>query len=232
VAASETPTLKATPREPGGSRATRRLRRSGAVPGVVYGTGLDPVAFQVDARELRHALAAHGQLLELDVDGQTLPVMLKDEQRHPVRGETLHVDFLRVRMDQPVHATVGIELTGVDDAPGHREGGVIEHVTRELNIEALPGDLPEVISFDVSTMELNDTINLSAVPVPRGVTFLDDVEETVIATCTMPKLEVEPEEEIEAETELVGEGQEEGVPAAEAEGATTEEAEQASDSEG
>ena len=195
--------LSISPREPEGSRATRRLRRSGRVPGVLYGGDAEPLTFSVDARELRHALAARGAVLEVsDGDGGT-PAILKSAQYHPVRGETMHVDLLRVRLDVAIAAVVPLELTGADDAPGAKEGGVLEQITRELNIEALPTAIPESIVHDVSRMEINDTITLAHVSAPEGVTLLDDLEETVVATLTPPRLAVD-EDEIEEETELVG----------------------------
>jgi len=201
--------LSLTPREPGSSRATRRLRREGRVPGIIYGGGADPVAFDVDERLLRHALAARGAVLELAIGDATTPAVLKDAYYHPVRGETLHVDFLRVRLDVAIHATVMLDLVGADEAPGVVEGGVLEQVTRELNIEALPGDIPESIQHDVSKMVIGDTATLAAVTAPRGVTLLDDVEETVIATLNPPSVDIDAEEEaLEEETELVGEGAE------------------------
>jgi len=201
--------LSLTPREPGSSRATRRLRREGRVPGIIYGGGADPVAFDVDERLLRHALAARGAVLELAIGDATTPAVLKDAYYHPVRGETLHVDFLRVRLDVAIHATVMLDLVGADEAPGVVEGGVLEQVTRELNIEALPGDIPESIQHDVSKMVIGDTATLAAVTPPRGVTLLDDVEETVIATLNPPSVDIDAEEEaLEEETELVGEGAE------------------------
>jgi len=199
--------LTLTPREASSSRATRRLRRRGCVPGVMYGGGADSVCFYVDERELRHALAARGAVLELAFDGTTTPAVLKDAHYDPVRGTTLHVDFLRVRLDVAIHATVLLDLVGAEEAPGVKEGGVLEQVTRELNIEALPGDIPEAIQFDVSAMNINDTVTLQAVTPPRGVTLLDDLEETVIATLVPPTVDIEAEEEaLEEETELVGEG--------------------------
>jgi large subunit ribosomal protein L25 len=205
--ATQATKLTLTPREPRSSRATRRLRREGRVPGVIYGGGDDPLAFDVDERDLRHALAARGAVLELAIDGTTTPAVLKDAHYHPVRGTTLHVDFLRVRLDVAIHATVLLDLTGAEEAPGTKEGGVLEQVTRELNIEALPGDIPETIQHDVSEMVIGDTVTLAAVTPPKGVTLLDDVEETVIATLVPPTLDIDAEEEaIEEETELVGEG--------------------------
>lgn len=219
--ATTTTKLSVAAREADGSRAARRLRRTGRVPGVIYGGGEEPLAFDVDARELRLALAAAGAVIEVSVDGaKAAPVVLKDAQRDVVRGDTLHLDLLRVRLDQAIHAVVPLELLGTEDAPGAREGGVLEQPTRELNIEALPTSIPESIQHDVSEMQINDTVTLEAVTVPEGVTLLDDLE-TVVATLTPPRLQAELEE-IEAETEVVGEGEE---AAAQAEGATAAEAE-------
>jgi large subunit ribosomal protein L25 len=205
--------LALTPRDTsGGSRATRRLRRTGQVPGVLYGGEGEPVSFTVDARELRHALAASGAVLDLELDGTSTPAVLKDAQYHPVRGETMHVDLFRVRLDVAIHATVSVELTGADDAPGVVAGGVLDQITREVNVEALPNDIPETITFDVSTMEINDTVYLSSLVAPSGVTLLDDLEETTLVTLSPPNVDVEAEEEaeeaIEQETGVVGEGEE------------------------
>jgi large subunit ribosomal protein L25 len=206
-------------RDPSGSRAARRLRRTGKVPGVVYGGGEDPVSFAVDARLLRQTLAHAGAVIDLSVDGSSTPVVLKELIRHPVTGETVHVDLIRVRLDQAIQTTVIVELTGGDDAPGVKEGGVLEQVTREVTIEALPNDIPDSIHHDVSTAEMNDTITLEALSMPAGVRLIDDPE-TTLATITPPRLQVEEEPEIEEETELVGEGEtgEEAAEAAEAEG--------------
>jgi large subunit ribosomal protein L25 len=189
-----------------GSRAARRLRRSGRVPGVIYGGGGEPLGFDVDERELRHALAASGAVLELSLDGgKATPVVLKEAQRDPVRGETVHVDLLRVRLDQAIHAVVPLELDGVEDAPGVKEGGILEQIVRELNVEALPTAIPESIVYSVGEMQIGDTIHLEQLTMPDGVTLLDELEEGVVATLSPPRLQAEADE-IESETELVGEG--------------------------
>jgi large subunit ribosomal protein L25 len=205
--ATETTVLTVAPRAVDGSRTARRLRRDGLVPGVVYGGGEEPVAFQVDARELRLALAHAGAVISLTLDGKDTPVVLKEQQRHPVTGAPLHVDLLRVDLAQKIHATVVLELTGTEDAPGVKAGGVLEQVTRELNVEALPTEIPDAIFHDVSAAEIGDTITLDVVAIPANVTLLDELE-TVVATLSPPRLVVEPEEEIEQETEVVGEGAE------------------------
>ena len=226
--ATTTTKLEVAARAPHGSREARRLRRSGRVPGVIYGGGEDPVSFDVDARELRIALTASGAVIDVSVDGgKAAPVVLKDTQSDVVRGDTIHVDLLRVRLDKPIHAIVTLELTGANDAPGVREGGVLEHITRELNIEALPTNIPESIQFDVSEMQINDTVILEAVVAPEGVTLLDDLE-TTVATLTPPRLQAELEE-IEAETEVVGEGEAEAPAEEAAEGAPERAAEPAAE---
>lgn len=201
MAAEET-TLTVAPREIEGSRATRRLRRSGFVPGIVYGGDADPLPFQVDARELRNALAHGGAVIQLTLDGAQTPVVLKDHHRHPVTGNMLHVDLLRVDLKQRIAATVVVELINADDAPGIKSGGVLEQVTREINIEALPNEIPDQIELDVSGVEVGDTVYLSALKPPEGVALLDDLEETVLASVLAPKLSVESEDAIETETEV------------------------------
>jgi large subunit ribosomal protein L25 len=201
-----------------GSRAARRLRRGGRVPGVVYGGSGESVGIDADARALRLALASSGAVLDLTVDGEkATPVVLKEAQRDHVRGGITHVDFLRVRLDEDIHAVVPLELAGVEDAPGVKEGGVLEQITRELNVQALPTAIPESIVHEVGEMQIGETIPLSAVVIPEGLTLLDDVEEAVVATLSPPRLQTEAAEEVEAETELVGEEAEAGEPTAEGE---------------
>ena len=239
MAGSDHTALEVSARPVEGSRSTRRLRKQGLVPGVVYGGGVDPQPFAVDALALRSTLMHGSAVLDVKVDGgDATPVIVKDVQNHPVRGEAIHIDLLRVDMNKPIHSTVVLELTGGDEAPGVTEGGVLSQETRELNIEALPDDIPDSITHDVSGLQMNETLTLSVVSVPQGVTLLDDLEETVIATITPPTQEP-VEEEIETETELVGEdgepleGEEleaaQAEAEAQAEGDTGDEAESASD---
>lgn len=203
---SSTTPLAATRREPSGSRSARRLRREGAVPGIVYGGGEDAVPFAVNSRELRHALADAGAVLDLQLDGANgTPVVLKELIRHPVSGETTHIDLLRVNLNVAIQAQVTLELTGSDRAPGVKQGGVLEQPTHEVTVEALPTEIPDAIQHDVSEMEIGDTLTLDAISAPPGVTIITDGE-TLIATLTAPRLQTEPEDEIEQETELVGEG--------------------------
>jgi large subunit ribosomal protein L25 len=211
MADGKRPTLPVEERPERGSRATRRLRRQGLVPGVVYG-GADgeSTAFKVDARVLRQVLVDGSALIDLKVDGgRVRPVIVKEQQLHPVRDQPLHIDLLEVRLDEKIQAPVAVHVEGVEESPGVKEGGVLEQVTHQLNIEALPTDIPEAIVVDMSGMEIAATMHLSEVTPPPGVTFLDDPEETIIATIVVPT-EIEEPEEIEEETELVGEEVPEG----------------------
>jgi large subunit ribosomal protein L25 len=205
MASSDTITLNVSPRGPAGSRATRRLRRTGEIPGVVYGGTEEPVAFHVSERTLRHALQDSGSVMTLNVDGgSTDPVVVKELVRHPVTGVTMHLDLLRVRMDVAIQSTTVLELIGSEAAPGIVEGGVLEHVTRELTIEALPADLPESFAYDLSALHIGDTLTVEQLTPPSGVTLLDDPE-TLVATLTPPRLQVESDDAIEQETTVVGE---------------------------
>jgi large subunit ribosomal protein L25 len=222
--ATNRPTIDVRKREEFGSRVSRRLRRSGQIPGVVYGTPEGScISFSADSRELRRVLIGAGALIDVNVDGETRPVIVKDTQLHPVRGELLHVDFLQVRLDEKIQTTVALQAEGGDDAPGVKEGGVLELPTHQLNIEALPTEIPEAITVDVSGLGMAETMHLSALTPPSGVTFLDNPDETIIATIVIPS-EERAEPEVEEEAELVGE---EAAAEAGAEGATGGEAAQA-----
>jgi large subunit ribosomal protein L25 len=200
-------TLKAAPRSDFGSRTSRRLRREGLVPGVVYSGGSDARAFQASEREIRVLLGEGAALFDLEIEGaKSVPVVVKEQQHHPVRGSLQHIDLQEVRLDEAIQAEVTIELEGTDTAPGVKGGGVLEHVTREVTVEALPAEIPDQLIADVSAMEINDTLQLSALPVPEGVTLVaDDPDEVTIATLSPPRVEEVAEPEVEEETELVGE---------------------------
>jgi large subunit ribosomal protein L25 len=193
-----------------GSRVARRLRRQGLIPGVLYGKGhTRPIV--VGERALRTVLTGSSGLhaiVDVVIEGQTTPhhAVLKDYQQHPVRGVITHVDFHEVRLDQPIHASISIQLVG--DSPGVRQGAVLQQVTRELNVEALPADIPDHIDADVSGLDVGGALRLEDLPVFAGVTFLDDPHETVLATCTMPRGIADLEEEEAAEGAEEGEGAE------------------------
>jgi large subunit ribosomal protein L25 len=203
-------TLKVAPRADFGSRASRRLREEGLVPGVVYSGGSEARPFQVGEREVRGIIGEGAALFDLEVEGgKAVPVVVKEQQLHPVRGSLQHIDLQEVKLDEEIQAEVAIELEGAETAPGVKGGGVLEHVTREITVEALPTEIPDRIVVDVSAMEINDTLQLSVVPAPEGVTFVaDDPEEITIVTLSPPRVEEVPEPEVEEEAELVGEGEE------------------------
>jgi large subunit ribosomal protein L25 len=215
--------LEVRERDRVGTRESRRMRRDGLIPGVLYGRN-EPHAISVPERELRRALTG-GQglhtILDVVLEGQksTHPSILKEYQQDPIKGRLIHVDLQEVRLDRPITASVTISLVGGEDAPGVREGGVISQVQREVNVEALPMEVPEHIDLDVGQMEMGDTLRLADLRVPEGATLLDDPE-TVLATLTMPTRVVEPEEEVEEEVEgeegVVAEGEEAPEGAAEA----------------
>jgi large subunit ribosomal protein L25 len=213
--AREREKLKGAPREEFGSRSSRRLRGEGLVPGVVYGGGSEARAFQVVERDVRTVLAGGQALFDLELDGsKAVPVVVKEQQLHPVRGNLQHIDLQEVKLDEAIQAEVAIELEGAETAPGVKEGGVLEHVTREITVEALPAEIPERLTADVSKMQINDTVQLSAIAAPEGVKFVaDDLEEITIATLSPPRVEEVPEPSVEEEAELVGEEGE--APAAE-----------------
>jgi len=182
-----------------GSRESRRLRREGLIPGVLYGRG-KPVAISVAERELRRALtgaAGLHSILDVAIDGAdtTHASILKEYQVDKVRGYITHVDLQEVRLDQPIQASVSVHLVGAESAPGVREGGVLSQPLREVQIQALPLEVPEHIDLDVSHMEIGDTLRMSDVVAPEGVTVLDDPE-TVVAILTAPSRFVEEEVEV------------------------------------
>ena len=209
---SDRATLNASPRTDFGTRTTRRLRREGKLPGVIYSDGSDAVSFQVESRDARVILGAGHALFDLQIEGSDpVPVVVKEQQHHPVRGDLQHIDLQKVRLNVAIQAEVLVELEGVDDAPGVKQGGVLEHVTREVTVEALPAAIPDSISLDVSEMEINDNRTLEDLVAPDGVELIaDDPAEVTIVTLSPPRVEEEPEVEVEEEPGLVGEEGEEG----------------------
>jgi large subunit ribosomal protein L25 len=199
--------LEVKERERLGSAESRRLRRQGFVPGVLYGKSSSR-AIAVEERQLRGALTGPSGLhavLDVVIEGQSTPhsSILKEYQRDPIRGHVRHVDLQEVRLDVVIQATVNVHLHGAESAPGIKEGGVLSQPGSTLNIEALPLEVPESIEADVSGMEIGDTLRLEDLPPVEGVTFLDDPHETVIANVSAPIVEIEPEpEEVEGEEEL------------------------------
>jgi large subunit ribosomal protein L25 len=194
--AGERTTLTVKKRERLGSRETRRLRKQGLIPGVLYGRE-DPIAICVEERELRRALTGAGGLhsildVEVDGTGKTHSSILKEYQQDKIRGHVIHIDLQEVRLDQTLHATVTVQLIGGDIAPGVKEGGVLSQPLREIQVEALPLEVPEHIDLDVSHMAMGDTLRISDIDIGDNVKLLDDPE-TVVATVTAPMREEEAE---------------------------------------
>ena len=217
--------LLATSREPGHSRQARRLRREGLVLGTVYGGGKDPVSFQIEARTLRNALAHTGAVIDFKIDdSKPEPVVLKERVRHPVSGETMHVDLLRVDLKVAIQAQVALELTDVEESDV-KVGGILENTVREVTVEAKPNDIPDVIQHSIAGLETGGTVTLGEIKAPEGVTVIGDPELVIAAIRTSRgMMAAEAADELELETEVVGDE-------AEAEGATADEAEAAADGE-
>jgi large subunit ribosomal protein L25 len=200
-------TLNVKKREGAGSAAARRLRASGEIPGVLYGDGKAAHPFSVGERALRRVLTGdHGlhAILDIVIEGSQKPhhAVLKDYQLHATRNRLLHVDFHEVRLDRPIQAQVVVELVG--QAQGAIEGGVLQQPTREVNVEALPMEIPDRITLDVSALEIGDALRVGDIPVRDGVTILDDPD-TVLASVTVPTRVEEPEEAVSEEELAEGE---------------------------
>jgi large subunit ribosomal protein L25 len=198
-------------RESRGSADSRRLRKQGFIPGVLYGKGKGSYAICVPERELRRVLTGAGGLhaiLDVVLEGQatTHASILKDYQQDPIRGHISHIDLQEVRLDQPIQASVTVQLIG--EPAGVKEGGVLSQVQREINVEALPMEIPEHIDLDVTGMAIGDTLRLADLAPVAGVTYLDDPEETVLASVGLPAREIEPEPEELEEGEELAEGEE------------------------
>ena len=198
-------------RESRGSADSRRLRKQGFIPGVLYGKGKGSYAISVPERELRRVLTGAGGLhaiLDVVLEGQatTHASILKDYQQDPIRGHISHIDLQEVRLDQPIQASVTVQLIG--EPAGVKEGGVLSQIQREINVEALPMEIPEHIDLDVTGMAIGDTLRLADLAPVEGVTYLDDPEETVLASVGLPAREIEPEPEEPEEGEELAEGEE------------------------
>ncbi|MEX0620333.1 MAG: 50S ribosomal protein L25 [Solirubrobacterales bacterium] len=204
---SDRAVLNAVPRTNFGSRTTRRLRREGKLPGVVYSEGTEAMSFQVESRDARVVLSAGHALFDLQIEGsKPVPVVVKEQQHHPVRGDLQHLDLQKVRLDVAILAEVAVELAGSEDSPGVKQGGVLEHVTREVTVRALPAAIPDSIVLEVSDLEINDNRTLEDLVAPEGVELVaDDPAEITIVTLSPPRVEEEPELEIEEEPGVVGE---------------------------
>ncbi len=208
--------INAEPREDMGKGASRRLRRSGRVPGIVYGGNKEPVAISLEQNELRMHLdheAFYSHILTLKLAGKDEQVILKDLQRHPYKQTvTSHVDFFRVLADQKLHVNVPLHFMGEDVAPGVKLGGVVSRLMTEVEVEVLPKDLPEYIEVDISAMEIGDSIHLSELSVSEGVTLvaLTHDDDRGVVSLLAPRVEQDDEEE-EAEAQAAAEDKSEAA---------------------
>ena len=225
--------LEIETREIGGTSSARAVRRTGKIPGVLYGNGREALAFAVESHHLREALSEAGgrhAVLEVKVPGAKTPVhaIIKAMQLHPLRDTLQHFDLLEVRMDRPIQATVSIMFVG--EAEGVKTfGGILAQNAHELTIEALPGDLPEHVELDISALGIGDSIKLSDLPARPGITYIGDPD-TMLASVAEPKGPTPEEEAAEAEALEAAEAAEareggEGEPEAEGEGGESADAE-------
>ncbi|MGH2811763.1 MAG: 50S ribosomal protein L25/general stress protein Ctc [Actinomycetota bacterium] len=225
--------LKAKPREQTGKGPARRARSGGEVPGVLYGRGLEPTPLIVDARDMDKALgteAGANVLINLQLDGKTKHfTMLREVQRNPIRGDVLHVDFVRIERDVKIQAEVPVHLVG--EARGVKEGGVIEHHLWEIKIEALPGDVPPSIEVNISRIGIGEHLRVADIDAPPGTEILTSAEEITVSVVEPQVIQlpedVAAEEAAAAEAEAAAaEGE---VPAAEGEAPPAAEGESSSD---
>jgi large subunit ribosomal protein L25 len=199
-------TIQAQRREARPKALKTKLRKQGRVPGVFYGKGRDPQLLHVDELQLARCLqqGAATSVIQLQLDDQTYPVIIREWQRDELKDKLLHVDFYAVEMDEPIDTEVPLVLKG--EPKGVKEGGVLQHQLHEVEIRALPDRIPEVLTLDVSGLEIGDTVTLQAVKLPEGVKLLSDPDE-VVAAVTRPQVagtdDGESEAETTAETETV-----------------------------
>lgn len=188
-------------------KAGHRLAKEGLIPAVLYGAKRKAVALSVNRHDFELLMTHHSAgstIIELELEGEKAPVnaMIREIQTSPVKGEVVHIDFLEVQMNKPVHAAVTLRF--VNDAAGVKAGGILTTSFHEINVEAKPNDLPEEIEVDVAALEVGDSLHVKDIVAPKGVVVLDDPEE-VLASVQAPRVEEVIEEAAEeAEPEIVG----------------------------
>lgn len=184
--------FKATKRDAQGTGASRRLRRAGQLPGIVYGGAGDALPVQMDHNELYHLLrkeAFHSSVLTIDVDGNKQTVVLRDTQWHPFKQQVLHIDFQRIDASQKMHLKVPLHFVGDDVSPAVKLGGcMISHTMNEIDVQCLPKDLPEFVEVDLSALEAGQSIHASQIKLPAGVELVAHGEgDPVVATALLVK---------------------------------------------
>jgi large subunit ribosomal protein L25 len=211
--------LKTEPRAQIGKGAARKIRAGGRVPAVVYGRDVDPLHVSIDAKELFHLLhtdAGMNVLVDMKVNSDTFLAMPREVQRDHIRGQFLHVDFLRIKRDEKIGVEVPIHLVG--ESHGVKEGGVVEHHLWTLHLECFPQDVPTSIEADITALGINESLKVMELDIPDNLTLLTSLDEVIVSVVPPQILRVEEEVAAEAEEEAA---------AAEAEGAEGAEGEQA-----
>ena len=184
--------FKATKRDAQGTGASRRLRRAGQIPGIIYGGAGEAQPVSMDHNELFHLLrkeAFHASVLSIEVDGAKQNAVLRDVQWHPFKQQVLHLDFQRIAAGEKMHLKVPLHFVGADVAPAVKLGGcMISHTINELDVQCLPKDLPEFIEVDLSTMEAGQSVHISQIKLPAGVELVQHGEgDPVVATALVVK---------------------------------------------
>jgi large subunit ribosomal protein L25 len=210
----------AFPRASEGRGASRRMRRAGKAPGIVYGGNAHPTPIELDHNALFHALrneAFHSSILTMKLDGAATKVLLRDVQMHPFRNEILHVDFQRVDENRKIHMKVPLHFINAETSPAVKlNGAIVSHVTTEVAVSCLPKDLPEFIEVDLGQLDVGHSIHVSALALPPGVTVVAQKTDPVVATAVVPRAAAEAEEGAAAGAEGVA-ATAEAAPAAAAE---------------
>jgi len=185
-------------REQQGTGASRRLRNAGQTPGIIYGGAAAPALITVDGNAIWHALkkeAFHGSVLDLEIDGQTQQVLLRDFQMHAYKQLVLHVDFQRVDASQPIHTKVALHFVNAEISPAVKlSGAIVSHVLNELEVSCLPGQLPEFITVDLANLEAGASIHVSQLTLPEGVTIVAHGDDQTVATSSIPRGAVSAED--------------------------------------
>jgi large subunit ribosomal protein L25 len=174
-----------------GTGASRRLRNAGQTPGIIYGGAAAPELIALDGNALFHALkkeAFHGSILDLELDGKTQKVLLRDFQMHAYKQLVLHADFQRVDASQPIHTKVALHFVNAEISPAVKlSGAIVSHVLNELDVSCLPGQLPEFITVDLSTLEAGQSVHVSQLNLPEGVTVVAHGQDQTVATSSIPR---------------------------------------------
>ncbi len=205
--------INAEVREVRGKGASRRLRHADQVPAIVYGEGADAVAITLDHNDIWTKLqheAFHSHILTLNVGGKSDNVIMRDIQYHPFKPRVMHLDFLRIAMDHALQTKVPLHFVNEETAVGvKQQGGQISHLISELEIECMPADLPEYIEVDVAELEIDQSLHMSELKLPSGVTILhlDEDHDHAVVSIHKPRAVVEPVDEVEVEADAAGEGE-------------------------